>query len=220
VAENDLMECRTIFEKNMAPVFLSWRGDEPIALEAVDHEGRGFKGSYLVLVSERILCDNHVWSSSTVRRKNDGTMDAVVFFNPKLFGESATFRKFVFAYEFIEVMLSFGPHPPRKELSEDEDLVLLQDYLGGRSVWQESQSKASQIHQAVKQILVSRESLNEVLHESFDELDLRGLRKKIKASPVESLGIFCDLTKVFAEKKHVCEEVVKERLMEVLYESE
>ncbi len=185
-------------------------------LPAFDNEGRGFRDAYIVVNFDGPKHAD-IWASNFCKSYPDGTQEAMIQVNPDLRTLEKEKQKTILAHEWIEVMVKFRDgHRESKRVAGKIDMVVLFNTLRRRAFWQDSAEFASKMHSALRYLLVSRESIEEMLKADFEK-SITDLRNMVTHEPNTAVKLIPKLIESFGAKWSVDVELVYDRLQEILF---
>ena len=184
----------------------------------------GFNGSYIVLDFQGP--DHADILSSNVVSKDGDVLSAFVFVNPDLLKYPKEFQKLVLAHEWIDVIYAFETGGKNRQSLGSQnkiDTALMFNTLSRRNLWQDTSEQLSLIHSALRELLVPKKILEEVVEDFFvNRGGLKNLKDLVfsadgellpESESAENLRL---LSEVYAHKWAVQPALVKDRIRELL----
>lgn len=182
---------------------------------------RGFPGSQII-VSYNAPEHPKIWASNTVMSEDsqppNGFISVASRFMDRSSDEGKEQLKEILAQEWLEVMLKLrdSPNKRNKVVSGNESLAIIFAFLGRPALWQDMPLESQLTHAAIRELLVSTESLTEMLDETFDMSPVQ-LRSLAKEDPNIASKRIRNLVHRFSAKWSVKRELVYDRLHEMLF---
>ena len=211
---------------------------EPFKIRAwhIDSNGNnyGFPGKYIHFRPQGTKSNDIL--ASTVVLQNAEIKQVCININPLLWYKSNEFKKRILAHEWIHAMAVLeGINPSPKRVSDHFNALLFFSTMGRkwlRPRWQDSEEMNYCMQSALRQLLVSKESIEEMLycrHKLFvhpvnpemlsaEDQTKENLFTLIENNEEEARGIISELITDFSRTWSVDMTLVHERLQEVLYE--
>jgi len=187
-------------------------------LNAFDGNGHGFPNCYIVVAP---YGPSHVsiWASNYVRINEDGSKEGVIQINNDIRKLSKIQQKIILAEEWIELMLTFHHKGVRNErrVFGKEEAVCLFNTLKRRSLWQDSSDFTFKMTEALRWLMVSRDSIDEMLDQEFEGMTVSSVRQMIKHDPTKAEQLIPKFVNRFGDKWSVDTELVYERFQEILF---
>ena len=201
----------------MEPTLYVRLSGEVVKVPAFDEDTRtGFDGSQIIL---SLAGPDHpkIWAANNVKKNEDGSYVGVIHLNSQALELPATHRKVILAHEWIEVLMAMrdGQRPKTMPLGKVE-LALLYNTLHMRSPWQDPPDFELQLHQAIRYLLVTKASLEELAYEFGTSLS--SIVELVKTNPSEAGTLIRQLANTYSAKWSVDLPLVFDRLQESLWD--
>ena len=187
--------------------------------------GEGIRDGKIV-VSVDAPDHEDVWATNVIANPNNKLI-GFIFINSDLLGESEAVRKFVLAHEWIEVMLAFawkGTSPYHQTLSQNHklDMTMMFSAIKKRALWQDSPDELLLMNAALRRLLVSKESLENMIRHNepvFSPVkDLATWAELCASNPAAARNLIKLMCLIFSHTKQVTPETVEERIQEILFD--
>jgi hypothetical protein len=163
-----------------------------------------------------------IYASNTVQ---DDCREAVIIISPDLYlpkekpydeVERKRTLKMVLAHEWLEVMQAFEDRErEKKKVLNKIDTILMLDSLQQRTIWQDSSGFEKQMHLALRELLISRDSIIKRLQE-LHEVSVKDLKALIQSDSNEAASIIRNVEKHFSSTANVNQSAVSDRIIEIL----
>ena len=207
---------RRLYEENYMDQTLNCVPGVQFALNMYDDSGFGFPGSVIVL-NFAGECHGKIWAANFVKKEGT-TYHGYIEVNADLAKQKPELRKMILAEEWLEVMMGLRDKENgamQKRIKDKVGLAVLFNSLKRRGFWQDSPGQQMTLHAALRLLLVSKESVEKMLAETFDE-SLDTLKQKVCVNPNDATKLISDLVMLYAATYTVNGELVWDRVMEIL----
>ena len=160
-----------------------------------------------------------VWATCVVAEdEKTGEIVAYVEADQSLMSATKDQQKMALAHEWIHAMLAFkGDFRGLKIVSGQAEMLALFHSLKRRSYWQDSAEFSSALHKALRELLVSEDSIREMLAAEPFNTTIEDLRVKWNKDPVSEYVTIRNLIEMFAGKWSVDMDLVVDRLQQLLF---
>lgn len=201
----------------MKPTLEAMRGS-PVRLPVSSADCTDFEHCR-ILVDLGGPVDPHVWACNNID-KTDDVITAMVVAGRDLADQPIELRKFVLAHEWLEVMYFFcnGKRLGDRKISKKTDIVIMYEVLKRRCPWQDSADEWCALHLALRALLVSNQSLEELLAEPPFSVTVPQFRRMATTTPQRAAQLYEDTVSAFAAKWSVRRDLAGDRLDEVLFD--
>ena len=191
------------------------QGDE-FKVAAFSDQGDGFPECYIIVDFKGMGCPK-IWACNVVQKKDDGTYDAVIHVSSDFFEQPAFKRKMILAHEWIEVMMAFrdGERPSKQIDLDKVQMAILFNILQLRAPWQDSLEFDTEMHGALRTLLVSGQSIRELAEEFGTAIET--IQQQVKAEPAKAGAIIRKIAATFNARHSVDLPLVFDRFRDVLW---
>jgi hypothetical protein len=180
-----------------------------------EYEECGFEGRR-ILVKLGGAAHPRILASTIISESGDGSIQANINVNPRLAELSPEKQKMVLAHEWIHAMIAFRDETTGNINSMTQaEMLIFSGWLKRRSIWFDSAELSADMHTALRELLVSRASIEEMLSEDFKMTD-RDLAALVRNDPNGAYQVINTLAPTFAGKWSVDENLVFDRLREIV----
>jgi len=191
---------------------------QSLEIQAFDETGLGFENSY-IYVNLSGAYHPSIVASTVIKSDKDGHIRAYIEVSPQVREFTIVKQKMVLALEWLHAMLGLrdGGFVGSAKISGNIELAILFHSLRRRSPWEDSPELKTQLHSAMRHLLVSTESMEEALNETSD-IGMQEIRKLIQADPNRAFNIIENFVMFFASKWSVDSDLVFDRLQESIFQ--
>lgn len=184
--------------------------------KAFDGNGCGFENCYIVVNFDGPSRDG-VFAHNFVKKYPTGKKQGIIQLNPGVRNLPRHRQKEILAEEWIEVMLKFeGRFGNKHKVLGKIEMVVLFNNLKRRAFWQDLPDFLINMHAALRYLLVSSPSIEEMLIKDFDSSISK--LKRLVATDINGARRLIEMfVKSFAGFWDVEEGLVFDRLQETLF---
>lgn len=137
------------------------------AYKAFGENGLGFKDCYIVVNFDGPKHEG-LYAHNFVREYPSGKKEGIIQLNPIVREKEKYRQKEILAEEWIEVMMKFeGILGGEHQVLGNFEMAMLFNNLKRRTFWQDSRDFLIKMHAALRRLLVSSHSIEEMLIEDF-----------------------------------------------------
>ncbi len=192
---------------------------EPMRLQAFLKDGSGFPGHFITVLFDEFSHPD-IWVSNLLIKQPDGKLAGVILVSTDLLRLPRERRKEILAEEWIEVMVGFENQGRPEKRVAGRAAMIARLYNLSLSVkpsvpWEDTSDEKSTIQVALREILVSQQSLDEMAPE-FGFMSLRAIKNIFTKDPARAQTTIEELAARFSEKKSVQVDLVIDRIREIL----
>ena len=190
-------------------------GQELIVSAYHEHTQEGLKDLHIVVDLDGAKHPT-ILAATIVSEGEDGKPCAIINVNPALRDLPETRQKMVLAHEWVHSMVALRDGKVGEVNSVDKvQMLIFSGWLRRRSLWCDSPEQLNEMHTALRQLLVSRESVEEMLTGEF-HMSIEELAALVREDPNRAYLGITNLVLAFAGKWTVDEDLVFDRLREML----
>lgn len=200
--------------------FLSLKQKDSYTIHPFDEQIKRFEG-YNIIVDVGSLSHPNIFACNNVLSNKQGKYDGIILISEQVFELPLIYQKVVMAHEWIEVMYCFEYN---KRISESkricgkqniDSIIYLLSFLDddAQCIWQDSKDDWLSLYKALRYLLVSKNSIIEMLENIYDIdhsdfFQVKDLNK--------TMTIIRELIKTFSDKWSVDPALVQSRIRELL----
>lgn len=186
--------------------------------KAFDKEHQDFTNCFIV-VNFNGPAHPNIYASNWIKTSPSGMKIGVIQINPQIYELPIEEQKMLLGEEWIEVMLKFaGRLGEAQKVFGKIKMAIVFNSLKRRTFWQDSPDFEICMHAALRYLMVSKPSIEELLESKHFNLTLNDLRKSVLEGSKDALEIMENFVVAFAGKWSVERELVWDRLQEILFE--
>lgn len=152
-----------------------------------------------------------IWATNLVHVADDGRKSALIVVSPEVQTLGAIRQKAILAHEYLEVVNAIVEGRRSKAVHTRQELVLFLALSKRRAIFADTYDERDEIAQAVRELLVSQESLRQVM----DELGItpEGLRELVASNPAEAYEQLDVICRTFSASEAVDLDLVEGQLI-------
>jgi hypothetical protein len=133
-----------------------------------------------------------IWATNLIHAAEDGQRSAIIVVSPEVQTLGAIRQKAILAHEYVEVVSAIVDGRQSKAVHTRQELVLFLALSKRRAIFSDTWDERDEIALAVRELLVSQESIRQVM----DELGIapERLRELVASNPAEAyeqLDVIC-----------------------------
>lgn len=186
------------------------------AYRAFDGNGLGFQDCYVIVNFDGPKHDG-LLAHNFVREFPDGKKEGIIQLNPIVRTKKKHRQKEILAEEWIEVMMKFeGTLGGEHQVLGNFEMAMLFNNLKRRTFWQDSRDFLIKMHAALRHLLVSSQSIEDMLIEDF-ESSIQKLKRLVTTDSNEARVLIENFLLSFAGRWDVERGLVFDRLQETLF---